>query len=205
MVPDIQLVTQEFIQSVASEEDKLALGALVFQALPEMYEQVPMEHDALYRLLAEQIAEPMTETSETWAIWEDGRPLGLLSIINAEDLKISQRNGTMEIFRRLNKEGRQKFTAALDGYGKNIEPLAVPEGKYYSRLAVAQYARGKGIARILMRHGLALYGNLLSSMHVADTNAVVTKLHKSLGFTFQSEEVIPIRVLLRHANLLEQS
>jgi len=175
----------------------LQLGELIYQALPEFYEKVPLAKEKLLLLLADQVDVPETELSETYAFWEAGSLLGLLSVVDSADLKVAETSGVVSLLRELNGEGRNSFKKALAGYGQRVEGLAILEGKYLPRMAVAPAARGKGVARALMKHVLDLYPNDLFALHVAQTNAIVIHLHTSLGFKPQSQTDSPIRVLIR--------
>ena len=97
----------------------------------------------------------------------------------------------------LTREQRAVFQKALSGYGAGIEDITDPQGKYLPRVAVLEAARGKGVARALMKHLLDLYGGAKLSLHVARTNDVATRLYMSLGFAPQSNTHLPIRVLVR--------
>ncbi|UVK50242.1 GNAT family N-acetyltransferase (plasmid) [Mesorhizobium sp. AR02] len=198
MDQNIRRLVKGEIENDLSEEGKAFLGDLVYQALPELYDKVPIDRPKLNLILADQIDSPSTELSETWTLWEEGAILGLLSVVDAGELDASQRMGMLDIVRHLDRDARTNFKRALEGHGSNVETLASGEGKYLPRMAVAEAARGKGVARRLMHHVLDRYPNTPIYLHVANTNAIVIKLHKSLGFQFQSESDFPIRVLVRN-------
>ncbi|MBV5265674.1 GNAT family N-acetyltransferase [Pinisolibacter aquiterrae] len=197
MTQEIRRLTRSDVESGLSEDAKVDLGDLIFSALPELYEHVPMDRDALKKILADQVDVEMTELSETWSYWEEGRLLGLLSVVDSKDLTPCQRNGTLDIVRRLSPEGRKTFRDVLTGHGARVEDLARPEGKYLPRMAVSAAARGRGVARKLMNHVLGLYPDQLFALHVARTNDIVIRLHTSLGFVRQSDVDLPIVVLVR--------
>ena len=48
----------------------LELGLLIFQALPEFYEKVPLDREALLLLLTEQVDVPGTEVAELYGFFE---------------------------------------------------------------------------------------------------------------------------------------
>ena len=175
----------------------LELGLLIFQALPEFYEKVPLDREALLLLLTEQVDVPGTEVAELYGFFEGDSLLGFLSVVDAAALKDTETAGTIAIVRGLTREQRTAFQKALSGYGAGIEGIADPQGKYLPRMAVLEAARGKGVARALMKHVMDLYGGEKLSLHVARTNDVVTRLHSSLGFAPQSDTHLPIRVLVR--------
>ena len=178
-------------------ERLLELGLLIFQALPEFYEKVPLDREALLLLLTEQVDVARTEVGEVYGYLEGDSLLGILSIVDAAELKEAQVAGTISLFRRLSREQRKAFQRGLSGYGAGIEDVADPRGKYLPRLAVLESARGKGVARALMKHVLGLYAGEKFSLHVARTNDTVTRLHTSLGFAPQSDTALSIRVLVR--------
>ncbi|QND69117.1 GNAT family N-acetyltransferase (plasmid) [Mesorhizobium loti] len=198
MDQNIRRLVKGEIENDFSEEGKAFLGDLVYQALPELYDKVPIDRPKLNLILADQIDSPSTELSETWTLWEEGAILGLLSVVDAGELDASQRMGMLDIVRHLDRDARMNFKRALEGHGSNVETLASGEGKYLPRMAVAEAARGKGVARRLMHHVLDRYPNTPIYLHAANTNAIVIKLHKSLGFQCQSESDFPIRVLVRN-------
>ncbi|QND61881.1 GNAT family N-acetyltransferase [Mesorhizobium huakuii] len=198
MDQNIRRLVKGEIENDFSEEGKAFLGDLVYQALPELYDKVPIDRPKLNLILADQIDSPSTELSETWTLWEEGAILGLLSVVDAGELDASQRMGMLDIVRHLDRDARMNFKRALEGHGSNVETLASGEGKYLPRMAVAEAARGKGVARRLMHHVLDRYPNTPIYLHAANTNAIVIKLHKSLGFQCQSESDFPIRVLGRN-------
>ncbi|MGX5832028.1 GNAT family N-acetyltransferase [Mesorhizobium sp. 43Arga] len=191
-------LTRREIENDFSEDGKAFLGDLVFQALPELYDRVPIDRRKLNLILADQIDSPSTELSETWALWEGGSVLGLLSVIDAGELDLCQRTGMLDIVRHLDRDARKNFKRTLEGHGSNVESLASQAGKYLPRMAVAESARGKGVARRLMHHVIDRYANTPICLHVAASNAIVIKLHMSLGFQNQSDTECPIRVLVRN-------
>ena len=193
----IRRLTRKEIQTNFDPKMRLQLGELIYQALPEYYEKVPLDRDCLLLLLADQVDVPLTELNETYAFWQADSLLGLLTIIDSADLKLAQTFGTVSLVRELNREGSIAFKKAFAGYGQGVEELALLEGKYLPRMAVAAAARGKGVARALMKHVLDLYPNDRFALHVAQTNAIVNHLHTSLGFKPQSNTDLPIRVLVR--------
>jgi ribosomal protein S18 acetylase RimI-like enzyme len=177
----------------------MQLGLLIFQALPEFYEKVPLDREALVLLLTEQVDIPGTEVGEVYGFLERGSLLGIVSVIDAGELNDAQTEGTLAIVRGLTREQRASFQKALSGYGAGIEDIIDPQGKYLPRVAVLEAARGKGVARGLIKHVLDLYGWGKLSLHVARTNAVVIRLYTSLGFAPQSDTQLPIRVMVRPA------
>lgn len=197
MTQEIRRLTRSDVESGLSEDAKVDLGDLIFSALPELYEHVPMDRDALKKILADQVDVEMTELSETWSYWEEGRLLGLLSVVDSKDLALCQRNGTLDIVRRLSPEGRKTFREVLTGHGARVEDLSSPDGKYIPRVAVSELARGKGIARALMNHVVNLYPGNRFALHVAQANEIAIRLYTSLGFVRQSPVDLPIVVLVR--------
>jgi ribosomal protein S18 acetylase RimI-like enzyme len=182
-------------------ETRLVLGELVYAALPEFYDKILLPKDMLFRLLADQIDDPDTELGETYAFWDHQSVLGVLSVVPSEALRGAQTSGTIMLVRELNREQRAIFQRASLGYSEQVEPLASLSGKYLPRLAVAPAARGRGVARALMKHIIDLYGQELIALHVARRNTAVINLHSSLGFTPQSDKDYPIRVLIREPSV----
>jgi len=175
----------------------LELGLLIFQALPEFYENVPLDREVLLLLLTEQVDDPGTEVGEAYAFFEGDSLLGILTVVDTAELKNAQAAGTIPIVRELTRDQRAIFQKALSGYGRGVEDIADPQGRDLPRLAVLEMARGKGVARAMMKHVLDLYGDAKVSLHVARANDVVTRLYTSLGFAPQSDTQLPIRVLVR--------
>jgi ribosomal protein S18 acetylase RimI-like enzyme len=175
----------------------LELGLLIFQALPEFYEKIPLDRESLLLLLAEQVDIPGTEVNEVYGFFEGDSLLGILSVVDAAALKDVQTAETIAIVRELTREQRAVFQKALSGYGAVIEDIADLRGKYLPRVAVLEAARGKGVARALLKHLFHLYGGAKLSLHVARSNDVATRLYLSLGFAPQSNSYFPIRVLVR--------
>ncbi|WP_199201824.1 GNAT family N-acetyltransferase [Mesorhizobium sp. 131-2-5] len=194
----IRRLTRIEIENDLTEDSRAFLGDLVYQALPELYDKVPIDRPKLNLILAAQIESPSTELSETWTVLEGEAVLGLLSVVDAGDLDLCQRTGMLDIVRHVDRDARMNFKRALEGHGSNVETLASAEGKYLPRMAVAEAARGKGVARRLMHHVIDRYPDAPICLHVANTNAIVIKLHTSLGFQFQSESDFPIRVMVRN-------
>ena len=192
----IRRLTRQSVDGFGRAE-LIELGLLIFQALPEFYEKVPLDRETLLLLLTEQVDVTGTEVEEVYGFFEGSSLLGILSVVDAAALKDAQTAGTIAIVWELTRDQGVVFRKAMSGYGAGIEDVTDPQGKHLPRMAVLEAARGKGVARALMKHVLDLYGGKKLSLHVARTNEVVTRLHMSLGFVPQSDPHLPIRVLVR--------
>ncbi len=197
MTQKIRKLERSEIQFAFEQEMRRHVGNLVFEALPEYYEKVPLQREVLLSLLSDQVDIPLTELAETYVFWDLKKILGLLSVINSKDLKLAQMSGTIILAREMSADQAITFKRALKDYGSSIEDLKAIEGKYLPRLAVAPDARGRGVARALMEHVLSLYPDEMFALHIAQTNDVVTKLHRSLGFKRQSNVELPFQAWLR--------
>ena len=193
----IHRLTRDEIEGSFDRAMRLRLGELIYCALPEFYEHIPIERSTLFSLLADQVDLPLTELSETYGFRDAGLPLGILSVIDSRDVKRSQMAGALMIIRELGGEATAAFNSAVAKYRQSVEDRGAFEGKYIPRIAVSPEARAKGVARALINHVIGLYPDVPIALHVAQTNIAGTNLYASLGFKPQSDTTLPIRVLVR--------
>lgn len=181
--PDEPLQLTEVRNSSASLTalDHAQIAELVYEAGREFYDCFAMTHDRLLEAIVPQLVRPGTELSGTHALRSGGDVEGIVSTIDANDLRNAQTVSVAHLLRELTASEREPAMARLSEHSAVIEP-SPPEGVYVARFAVARERRGHGLGQRLLAWVCDTFGDQTLTLHISRANESAIGLYEGHGF-----------------------
>jgi ribosomal protein S18 acetylase RimI-like enzyme len=174
------LVFERLAAGALDADRALRLAELSVSAQPEFYRLMPIPRDAMLHTVARQLADPVFDMAEAFAL-RDSEDAALVASVDLAALAAAQMATLMAFLRLVPASGKKAFQAQMRAYAASIEPIA-DSGRYVSRIAVAARQQGQGLGRKAMSEFLALGDAAKVHLHVHRDNARAIALYRSLGF-----------------------
>jgi ribosomal protein S18 acetylase RimI-like enzyme len=172
----------EIVPARQLSSEGLGLVAKLFrEALPDYYELLPVPEAERLAVIVRQIETPGSELAESFAALGAKIVIGAYCALDVERLTPAQLLASAEVFRHLAPERRPSVKQALRAFREQFEPPPAAS-VYLARIAVAESARGQGIASSLLGHLAERAGPRPLSLHVRRDNLSAISLYRRHGF-----------------------
>lgn len=159
----------------------LAAADLIYVASPHFYDLVPLPKRELLLSIADQIAVPGTEFENTYVDNQSGSLRAVVSVIDSTLLEKAKSAGLARLIRRIPANQRADFFRSLSAYSSSVAPVG-EAGTYISRVTVAKFARGQGIAAAIVKAVKSFAPQQPILLHVRRDNSTAISLYRKLGF-----------------------
>lgn len=183
-----------------SADLRRTLGGYVIDAVPAYYELVPLARDRLAEIVGDSIGQQGSEFEQAVIVSRDGKPVGLVTWLEADCLGSAQRSAAVGMMRHLDRQDSAAFLQAVGTYSKQVEPVD-GSGLYLSRITIDGAARGLGLGRAAVEQVIDAAEGRDVWLHVASENERAIALYRALGFEFLSSEGFESRAMRRPAQI----
>jgi hypothetical protein len=188
---------QESVEQIATNdltpEERRACGDMIFRALPQFYELLPLPRETVCDILAGQIGKSGTEMEEAYILRSGDAILATLTAVPADRFAAAKKNGLFSLLRHVPRSQTISLTKAMAAFESRVCP-APANGLYLARLGVS----GEGVlgsGTRLLRSVLAERPEQFFSLHVHHANPAAW-LYRKLGFVYLPEDQYEFRCMV---------
>ncbi len=171
----------------------MALAEMSYSAAPDFYDLIPLPHEAVVKLIVEQLGAPETETSDLHVLSRDGAEAAMLCALPSEALNRAKQDATLALIRRLDRASKVSYMAALGAYTPTVEPFYI-DSFYLTRIASGAKRSGAGTAA--MERFIELGAGRVCGLHVKVDNLPAISLYRKFGFRFVSDGPYRFRAMV---------
>ena len=187
----------ESVERIAASDltpaERRACGDMIFRALPQFYELLPLPRDTICDVLGEQIGKSGTEVEQAYILRSGDAILATLTAVPADRFATAKKNGLFSLLRHVPRSQMVALTKAMATFESRVCP-APPDGLYLARLGVNDKgAVGSGTR--LLRSVLAERTEQCFSLHVRRANPAAW-LYRKLGFEYLPQDQYEFRCMV---------
>jgi len=170
-----------------TRESEAEIAELVYDAGREFYDCFAVPRARLLDAIAAQVLRSGTELSGTHALWSGEHVDGIVSTVEADELRRAQTVSVAHLLRQLTASERERAMVRLGEHSALIEPIP-PEGVYVARFAVQPQQRGRGLGRRLLAWVCDAFEDQTLTLHINRANEAAVRLYERCGFQRLSDE-----------------
>lgn len=178
-VPALSMARQSTEQVTPSFQREVA--QLIFDALPDFYEMIPLDHVGILDMIATETVTEATECFAPLIARIDGMLAGVVCGFPLAELGARQQQSLLHIMRRLDRPEQKVFRTAARA-AVSISPITPVEGLYVARIAVAPRFRGQGVGRAVLEAFRGRSRTATVSLHVDAGNNAAIAFYRRIGF-----------------------